>query len=132
MPLRRFPDMQRIIADVLVDAGLLAEGRTGALTPDNLQDVLPYARVTRIGGGSDLLNDSATVDVDLFASSYADGELLAERIRQLLVGPPPPHAGLDRAECVSGPRELPWDDRAAVRRFGASYLVVARRSVVVP
>lgn len=130
MALRRFPDPQRTVADALVAAGLVAAGGAGAQTPPDLQTRLPFIRVVRIGGGSDQVNDSASIDLDVFADLYTSAELLAERVRQFLVGPPPP-ALLDRVECVSGPQELPWDDTGPVRRFGATYLVVSRRSVVV-
>jgi hypothetical protein len=131
MVLRRFPDVQKVIADSLVAAGLVAAGHAGAQTPTDLQEQLPFIRVIRLGGGSDRLSDVPSVDVDVFAGLYTTAELLAEQVREFLVGPPPPTHRLDRVECLSGPRELPWDDDGVVRRFGATYQLSARRTVVV-
>lgn len=123
-PFRRYPDVQRLLVDEL--EALTGAGHTGIETPVNLADVLPFVRVLRIGGFSDRLNDRATVDVDVFAASYSAGELLAEQVRQHLVGPPPPVVLLDRVDCEIAPRELPWGD-GTVRRWNATYLVTARR-----
>ncbi|TDC02281.1 hypothetical protein E1091_01140 [Micromonospora fluostatini] len=124
-PLRRFPDVQRALVTILEP--LAGAGRAGVETPTDLQAKLPFIRVLRIGGGSDRLSDFAVVDVDVFAASYGAAELLAERVRQLLTGPPlrAGAAVLDRITCDSGPVELPW--APGVRRFGATYQVTARR-----
>ncbi|MBQ1047854.1 hypothetical protein KBX50_05195 [Micromonospora sp. C51] len=130
-PWSRFPDVQRALATLLEPlAG--GAGHTGAQTPDDLQQVLPFIRITRRGGGSDRLNDYASVEVDVFADQYGgdDGaEALAERVRQFLTGAPRavPPVVFDRITCVSGPTERPWAPE--VRRFGAAYLVVSRRYV---
>lgn len=123
-PLRRFPDVQRALVAIL---GPLVDGRAGTQTPDDLELKMPFIRVTRTGGPSDHVNDYAYVDVDVFAGTYSVAEPLAERVRQLLTGPPL-RAGdviLDRISCESAPAELPW--APGVRRFGATYLVVSRR-----
>ncbi len=123
-PFRRFPDVQRLLVDEL--EALAGADRTGIETPTNLGDVLPFVRILRIGGFSDRLNDRSTVDVDVFASTYSAGELLAEQIRQHLVGPPPPVTVFDRIDCEIAPRELPWGD-GTVRRWNATYAVTSRR-----
>lgn len=124
-PLRRFPDVQRALVTLVEQVA--GAGRAGAETPADLQERMPFVRVLRVGGGSDHLSDYAVVDVDVFAGAYTVAEPLAERIRQHLTGPPP-RVGpvvLDRITCQSGPAELPW--APGVRRFGATYLVAARR-----
>jgi hypothetical protein len=123
-PILRFPDVQRLLVDDLV-AAELAE-HAGVETPADFTGKLPFIRVLRIGGGSDRLNDSAAVDVDVFHTTYSAGELLAEQIRQYLCGPPPPIPLLDRCVCELAPRELPWGD-GTVRRWHTSYQIVARR-----
>ena len=123
--MRRFPDVQVLLVRHLEQ--LLGAGHVGIETPADLTAALPFARVRRVGGLSDRLNDFATVDVDVFAGLYTAAELLAEQIRQDLVGPPPPLPLLDRISCDNAPRELPWGDGATVRRFGATYVTVARR-----
>jgi hypothetical protein len=127
-PFLRFPDVQRVlVADLETLAGV---NHTGTETPEDLAGALPYIRVLRVGGGSDRLNDYATVDVDCFAATYTAAEQLAERVRQRLVGPPPPIAVLDRATCEVGPRELPWGD-GQIRRFAATFQIAARRHLSV-
>lgn len=123
-PFRRFPDVQRLLVDELET--LAGDGRTAIETPTNLADVLPFVRVLRVGGFSDRINDRATVDIDVFAATYGAAELLAERVRQHLVGPPPPVTLFDRIDCEIAPRELPWGD-GTVRRWNATYLVTSRR-----
>lgn len=127
-PFMRFPDVQRVlVADLETVAG---DGHTGIETPEDLASALPFIRIRRSGGGSDRLNDFATVDVDCFAATYTEAEQLAERVRQRVVGPPPPIAVLDRATCEVGPRELPWGD-GQIRRFAATYQIAARRHLSV-
>lgn len=120
----RFPDVQRVLVDALTV--FVAADRTDIETPEDLQVRLPFVRVVRTGGGRNRLNDLATVEIDVFAGTYAQGEPLAESISQWLCGPPPPISVFDRVVCAVAPRELPWGD-VNVRRFGATYQVVARR-----
>ncbi len=120
----RFPDVQRVlVADLETLAGA---GHTGVQTPEDFAGLLPFIRVLRAGGGSDRLNDYPSIDVDCFAGTYAAAELLAEQVRQRLVGPPPAQPLFDSAYCQVGPRELPWGD-GEIRRFAATYTVTTRR-----
>lgn len=125
-PLSRFPDVQRVLADGLA---FLAGGldHSDIKTPDNLERVLPFIRVRRIGGPRDVVNDHPTVEIDVFDKLYADVERLAETVSQYLCGPPPPFWQFDSVECDPGPRELPWGDTALIRRFGATYHITSRR-----
>jgi hypothetical protein len=123
-PFLRFPDIQRVLVEHLAQFG-----NTAIETPQNLNERLPFVRIVRTGGGSGLISDGARFEVDVFAGTYLAAEQLAEQIRQYLCGPPPgPHA-LDRVECLTGPRELPWDDDGLVRRWSAEYGAVTRRRV---
>ncbi len=123
-PFLRFPDVQRVLVDDLET--LAGDEHTGIQTPADLAGVLPFVRIMRTGGWSDRLNDFSTVDIDVFAGSYGEAEELAERVRQRLVGPPPPVGALDRVVCEVAPRELPWGLNE-IRRFGATYSITARR-----
>lgn len=123
-PFFRFPDVQRVLVAEL--EALAGDGHTAIETPADLAERLPFVRVLRSGGYSDRIADHAVVDIDVFAASYTAVELLAEQIRQHLVGPPPPVGALDRVEVEVAPRELPWGD-GTVRRFGATYRTHARR-----
>lgn len=125
--LMRFPDVARVLAeDLQVLAGT---GHTGGETPVDLVANLPFVRVLRVGGYSDVFNDHPTVDIDVYAATYTAAELLAEQIRQRLVGPPPPVWSIDRARCDVSPFEAPWPDET-VRRFAATYSLTTRRSRV--
>ncbi len=117
--------MQRVLIETL--PAIVGANRVAARTPLNLNEVLPFVRVLRIGGGRDRLNDYPTVDVDTFAPTYAAAEAMAEAIDAWLVGPPPGPRGFDRVEVEVGPRELPWGDVDVVRRFNATYRIVSRR-----
>lgn len=123
-PLWLFPDVQRLLVDDL--EALAGSGHTAIETPVDLEGKLPFVRVMRTGGPADLVTDYPTIEVDVFAATYTDGVLLAEKIRQRLVGPPPPVRVIDRCRCDIGPRELPWGD-GIVRRFGATYSMSTRR-----
>ncbi len=124
---RRFPDIQRLLIGALTAAGF---GVHAAIeTPANLRDVLPFVRVRRIGGWSDRVNDHPTVDVDVFGATYAATEPLAVAVREWLVGPPSPIWQLDHVDVEAEPRELPWGEPdAGIRRWGATYRAVTRRS----
>lgn len=130
VPDYRFPIVARTLAQLLIAQQLSTAGRVGSETPSDLQTRMPFVRIDRVGGNSDWVNDYAVVDIEVFSSTYVEGEQRAEYIRQYLVFADLPaiegYGLLDRVECVSGPQELPWaDDR--VRRFGATYRITSRR-----
>jgi hypothetical protein len=121
-----FPDVQ----DLLVDAMAVWVGgdtdRVDSETPDNLQQMLPFIRVVKMGGGRSRISDYPSVSVDVFAATYSEAFRLAERIDQWLAGPPPPLPSLDRVVHDVAPREMDWPD-PDIRRFQAQYTVVTRR-----
>lgn len=125
----QFPTAARALAGLLVQAGLIDADRIGSETPTDLQQALPFIRVFRVAGGSDLVNDYAQIDLDVFAATSVAGEQLAENIRQYLSLPAPPYLGgalIDRIECLTAAAERPWAD-VRIRRYGATYRVVSRR-----
>lgn len=127
---RLFPDVQALLVDDL--ALFPGVTGTGTETPAELDTHLPFVRVMRGGGGTDRLNDYPLVDLDVFAASYAAGVLLARRIQNYLLGPPPPIWQLDRATCETGVHELPWsEDSGGPRRFAMTFTFTARRTPVV-
>lgn len=126
-PFLRFPDVQRVLVAGLEE--FAGAGHTGIETPTDLNNLLPFVRIARTGGGSGRNSDVARFEIDVFAGTYLAAEQLAERIRQWLCGPPPGPFELDRVDCLIGPRELPWDDDGLVRRWGAEYEALTRRRV---
>jgi hypothetical protein len=126
---RQFLPVHRALARLLTAAGLVAPDAIGSETPGDLQARMPYVRIVRVGGGSDLVNDYPQVDIDVFATTSRAGEDLAERIRQFLTLPAPAYTSgvlLDRIDCLTAATERPWAD-TRVRRYGATYRVVSRR-----
>jgi hypothetical protein len=122
---RRYPNIERVLIARLVGAELAPHA--GIETPADFTGQLPFTRVRRIGGYSNRLNDIATVDIDVFHTTYADGTLLAEDIRQYLTATT--LDGVDRIDCAAAPRELPWGD-GTVRRWNATYRTVTRTLLV--
>lgn len=122
-----WPDVERIVGDLL--AGLTAPGSIGSETPANLQDVLPFIRVRRIGGSDDLITDAARVDVQVYAADAAQAKQLAETARQrILAGSAvTSHGVLDHGRTEAGPMILPADDTAGIRRIVSTYRVSVRR-----
>ena len=127
---RRFPDAAKTIAKILetLVPATSAGPRVGTRTPDNLTGRMPFVRVVRDGGPSDLVNDYAFLYVDVLGNDLNAAENLAERIRQKLtlerlrLG----RAVVDSVECTSAPTELPpW--APGIHRFETRYTVVFRR-----
>lgn len=128
-PFHVFPDVQRLVVDVLA---VLVPGieHTGIETPTDLESRMPFIRVLRGDGSREQVNEIVTLDIDVFASTYTQAEALSQKVAAFLCGPPPPVAALDRIDCDNTPQEFPWGDDAtetAVRRFGSSFTVVSRR-----
>lgn len=120
-----YPDVEVMLVDLLADLA-----PAGTVTPPNLQAAMPYLRVKRIGGTDDLWSDFALVAIDAFDADRVTAQTLAEAVRQRLLTFPHVVTGvgtLDRAETATGPNEVPWSEDQTVRRFTASYRVVARR-----
>ncbi len=127
MPLY-FPDVELVLVTVL-EPMFGGDEHTGGEAPVDLLAVLPFCRVRRVDGPSDLTNDFAGVDIDVFAETRAVGWPLARDVRDFLTTRRPPSPLLDRIHCDIGPREMDWGD-GVIRRWNATYRVVARRRSV--
>ena len=77
-------------------------------------------------GGRGVVSDRPTVEVQVYAATYAQAQSLSERICEWLCGPPPPIPQLDKVTCDGGPREIPYGD-IRIRRFVTSYQLTTRR-----
>lgn len=112
-----------------------------ARTPKNLQDTLPFVRVTKPSGSDDRITDRATIDVDVFAGTRVEALRIANVIREHLTSQP--HRAqipegvmvLDRARTLISPFEPPPPSPTSdgtvmdpnIRRVAASYSISARR-----
>lgn len=119
-----FPDVQVLLVGAL--GVWVGEDNVDTETPEDLQDNLPFIRVERLGGGRDQLSDAPSIEVQVYASTYAEASRLAEHICQWLCGPPPPLPQIDKATCTSAPVEIPYGD-VRIRRLVASYQLTTRR-----
>lgn len=125
-----FPDAEHAVCDLLADLGTC-----GTETPASLQSALPYIRVARTGGADDLVTDTASVSVDVFASGATEAMAVAEQARQrLTLGPflaglqyRTAHGRIDRARTVAAPQQLPPTDSDNLRMAVASYRIEMRR-----
>lgn len=125
-----YPDATRAVCDLLASLGTC-----GTETPATLENDVPYIRVTRTGGSDDLVFDSSTVSVDVFAGDATTAKAVAEQARQRLVMGPfatgvdyrTAHGRIDTARTVVAPQLLPPTDSDNLRLAVASYRITMRR-----
>lgn len=133
------------LADAVLDLAIATmpslipdDDHTGSETPANMQTRLEggllFLRAVRVGGIDNRITDHAAIDCDIFALTYAAASDGAEILRGVLLGYPHRVGStngtggvvIDSVFTEIGPRELPWEN-GAVRRFGATYQLSARR-----
>lgn len=121
--LAAFPDVERILGDLLGDLGTV-----GSETSIDLQAVLPFIRVRRVGGTDNRFTDATRVDIDVYDTDATAAKELTETIRQRLISGPSltAHGVIDRAWTESGPQTAPSDDQN-VRRVITTYRISMRR-----
>jgi hypothetical protein len=127
---RRFPDAAKTVAKLLEPfvPATAKGGRVGTRTPDDLTGRMPFIRVVRDGGPSDLVNYYPLLYIDVFSDNLAAAENLSERIREKLTTERLRLGGavIDNVVCTNGPTELPpW--APGINRFESRYTVVLRR-----
>lgn len=122
-----FPDVESLLADLLVDIGG-SGAQTGTATPDDLQAQLPFIRINAHGGPRDQVNSVCRFRTHTLAATYAEAKALDAVICQRLIASFITLSGvtLDRVECTEGPDEVAWPD-PGVRRVVSTYKSVARR-----
>ena len=123
IPLANFPDVERVLGDLLADLGTV-----GAETGTDLQTNLPFIRIRRLGGSDDVITDASRVDVDVYTTDASSGKALAETIRQRLISGPSKtaHGVIDRAWTEAGPQSVPAAD-PNIRRVIVTFRVSLRR-----
>lgn len=130
---RRFPDAETAVQDIVAHLVGGTE-HVGSETPPDLQQRLPFVRVTRYGGGDDGVTDTAEVDVDVYGTRRTPTFKLAEAIREVLLAAPhvlhTPDGPVvcDSVATITGPFQPPGGDDDTVRRFTASYSARFRRA----
>ena len=105
-------------------AGQFTTSRVVTELPDNLADVCPVIRVTRVGGVDRETLDQARIAVECFATTRDASRKLAENVRDSMVKKAPGqtvNGGMITAvHTAGGPSWQPYDD-PAVRMVAASY-----------
>lgn len=129
-----WPNVEEAVTALLEQALAIPDGRVGTQRPEQLLSRLPFLLVYRFGGGDDGVTDVAELGVEVFASSYAEGQPLAEAARQALLAaaatavtvPSGRRVSVDDVVTLTAPVEAPYggDD---VRRWTATYRVSVRR-----
>jgi hypothetical protein len=129
-----FPNVEKLlVADLQVLAGAetIADGArwdADGVTPEDLQDHVPFVRVRRVGGPSDNVNDYPFAIVDVYAATYSAAIDIAEEIRAHLVAGHirNAHGQIDRTICTSAHTELEASD-PALRLISTTYRATCRR-----
>ena len=122
-----FVDAERAVVQLLTET---AAGNIDVDVPENLQNVLPFVRVSRIGGQGDRWSDSPRIDVFVYCArgSRSSGLTLAQQCQALLLSfPHVTDAGVvDSVETDVPPNEVPWQN-SEILLFTSSYKVTVRR-----
>lgn len=95
--------------------------------PPELETVLPWVTVVRVGGASERFTGHPRVDVDVYAATADEVAELANTLDEALVFLRGPVAGavVRAVTCDAGPSKRP-EINPAVHRLGASYRVSLR------
>lgn len=130
-----FSDPAAAVADVL--AGLVQAIYSGPKSLAGIQaGVMPAVRVSRTGGSDDLVNDTASLKVDVFAPDAATALSVARQCQQVLLSGPFVTGGpsfatedgcIDRASTLSAPQLATDPDAAVTQCVTASYRIWMRR-----
>jgi hypothetical protein len=101
-------------------------GRVGLEWPG--EDVMPFARLEKIGGTRTKMEDYPVVDIELLLPALAGGDSLVEALDAALLSYPMKVGSvvLDSVVVNRSMTELPWDNGAA-RRFAGTYSFTVRR-----
>lgn len=123
-----FVDAELAVVALLTD--MVDEGHIDIEAPSNVQDILPFIRVERIGGVSTQLSDSSRIAVDVFGAkgNRTPTKALALNVDARLRSFPHVIAGvgvIDRVDTDISPNQVPWNNDAVIL-FTASYKISVR------
>jgi len=126
-----YPDVAHAVCDLI--AGL-ANG-ADIETPADLQSQVPWIKVTRTGGASDRITDTATLVIDVFAAGATEAWDIAKQVLERLIRGPflsdvsfrTDHGQVDKARVNVAPALTPPTDSDNLRLVTATYTVSVRR-----
>jgi hypothetical protein len=128
-----YPDVPHAVCDLL--ATLPGVNGADIEAPADLGSQVPWIRVTRTGGTSDRITDTASLVVDVFATGATEAWDIAKAALQRLIRGPflsdvsfrTAHGQVDKARVNVGPALLPPTDSDNLRLVTATYTVSVRR-----
>lgn len=123
---RDFPNIERLLLFGVYAPLVGGVTHVGSFTPDNLEEVLPFLRVVRMGGARGQHFDYPSVDVSYFALDEATGSPAASMLANVVMTKPYPHPALDSVDCTIAPREVGWRN-PDVRHWSWTYEIQTRR-----
>lgn len=126
-----YPDVPHAVCDLLADLA----GGADIEIPADLQSRVPWIRVTRTGGQSNRVTDTASLVIDVFAENADDAQDIAKQVLERLVRGPflsgvsfrTAHGQIDKARVNVSPALLPPTDSDNLRLVTATYTVSVRR-----
>lgn len=118
-----FPDLEAAVIELVSDLAM-----ADVKTPSELDSVLPFIRVARIGGNDDFFTDVGRLDVDTFSDQRTVASLLSRQVQQRLIRGPHVLSTcvIDTVTTDVAPNAVPWANPSLVL-FTASYRITARR-----
>ncbi len=122
---RDFPNIERLLVALFAEQ-LGGEDHAGSVTPDDLEQHLPFARAVRVGGPRTHLLDFPVVEIDYLAADEAAGAPGASALANLLLAKPPPHPSIDLVTCEPSFHEVPWGDSEDVRCWTSTWFFETR------
>lgn len=133
MTLAVYPDVPHAVCDLL--ASLPGVNGAGIEAPVDLQSQVPWIKVTRTGGESNRVTDTASLVVDVFASGATEAWDIAKLALQRLIRGPflsdvsfrTAHGQVDKALVNVSPALQPPTDSDNLRLVTATYTVSVRR-----
>lgn len=126
MPTRAFVEVQGLLVNYFTGLGVYAGVSTK--TPANLLNVLPFARIQRIGGVDTTVEDEAHIDIDTFAATEAAACDLAMSARESMFGlnnKVIDGSLIDKVRTLIAPVWVDWQDEN-VQRYVATYTLCVR------
>lgn len=126
-------DIEAIVRQAIIDDLGYEQTEVGDF-PSIGDDFNPhYVSIGSDGGIADYFEQSAVVDIDVFAPLRSQSKMTAFAIQILLLRyprvvrlGPDERWVIDKVTCDIMPRRMPWDDES-VRRTGAQYTLTLRR-----
>lgn len=81
---REWAQIEKVLIRLLIAGGHAGSDRVSVSTPGDLEEKLPFYRVTLVRGSDDGLTDSSVVDLECFGATRSMASDDAERMRRVM------------------------------------------------